>query len=209
MRWTDALKKWNMGSATWCIPRKGTSAHAEVKAIMSGKKIDGSEAEKKDDSSPMDKGIDIREAIRARNKKRSEASPKKIPMEPQRKAFSDSMAPKGKFVEPAPKAESHQERFGDEKGDHWITTDLLYAIRYNMDANRYGTLKDTSKLKDAIARFRQGNNEEIKTPHHSRIVMKLNKALDRMMKEHGRKKKISVEVINSYLQPLFTRNLML
>ena len=35
MRWVDALKIYNEGKA-WCIPRKGTKEHAEVKAIMAG-----------------------------------------------------------------------------------------------------------------------------------------------------------------------------
>ena len=38
MRWVDALKIWNQGKGTWCIPKKGTAAHAEVLAIMAEKK---------------------------------------------------------------------------------------------------------------------------------------------------------------------------
>lgn len=32
-RWTDALKQYNAGKM-WCVPRKGTPEHAEVKLIM-------------------------------------------------------------------------------------------------------------------------------------------------------------------------------
>jgi hypothetical protein len=32
-RWTDALKEYNAGKM-WCVPRKGTPEHAEVKLIM-------------------------------------------------------------------------------------------------------------------------------------------------------------------------------
>jgi hypothetical protein len=34
MKWTDALKIWNEGKGIWCIPRKGTEAHAEVMKIL-------------------------------------------------------------------------------------------------------------------------------------------------------------------------------
>lgn len=36
MKWTDALKIWNEGKGTWCIPRKGTEAHSEVMKIVNG-----------------------------------------------------------------------------------------------------------------------------------------------------------------------------
>jgi hypothetical protein len=34
MRWIDALKEWNGKSGTWCIPRKGSPQHKEIRAIM-------------------------------------------------------------------------------------------------------------------------------------------------------------------------------
>jgi len=52
MRWVDALKEWNKGSGKWCIPRKGSAEYDAVKAIMGGKKIEASEAEKKAEASP-------------------------------------------------------------------------------------------------------------------------------------------------------------
>lgn len=36
MKWTDALKIWNEGKGTWCVPKKGTDAHAEVMKIVNG-----------------------------------------------------------------------------------------------------------------------------------------------------------------------------
>ena len=36
MKWTDALKIWNEGKGTWCVPKKGTDAHAEVMNIVNG-----------------------------------------------------------------------------------------------------------------------------------------------------------------------------
>ena len=34
MRWVDALKQWNQDKLIWCIPKRGTPEHAEVKRIM-------------------------------------------------------------------------------------------------------------------------------------------------------------------------------
>lgn len=34
MKWLQALKVWNQGKEKWCVPRKGTKEHAEVKALM-------------------------------------------------------------------------------------------------------------------------------------------------------------------------------
>lgn len=34
LSWVAALKKWNEGKSKWCIPRKGSKAHAEVRKIM-------------------------------------------------------------------------------------------------------------------------------------------------------------------------------
>lgn len=39
MRWVEALKLWNSNQPAWCIPRKGTPEHAEVKRIMAGEKV--------------------------------------------------------------------------------------------------------------------------------------------------------------------------
>lgn len=179
--WIIALKKWNTGKQTWCLPKKGTDAYNEVMALMPGKKLkESAEPEKA-------------------------APPMKIPMEKQRKPMSDKDAPKIKFVEPAKK----EERFGDEKDDHWITDDLLYAIKHSINWDEAGELKVVSKLKDAIARFQRGYDKNIKTDRHQRITKKLNDVLNRMIKEHGRKKKVSGEVIQTYLQPLFTYNLMI
>ena len=32
--WMSALKQWNAKSGTWCVPRKGTVAYAEVLKLM-------------------------------------------------------------------------------------------------------------------------------------------------------------------------------
>ena len=32
--WIESLKKWNEGKGTWCIPRKGSEAYMEVRALM-------------------------------------------------------------------------------------------------------------------------------------------------------------------------------
>lgn len=34
MSWVSALKEWNSGKGTWCIPKKGTTEHGEVLAII-------------------------------------------------------------------------------------------------------------------------------------------------------------------------------
>lgn len=38
MSWISAVKQWNEGKDAWCIPRKGSPAYNEVKAIMDGSK---------------------------------------------------------------------------------------------------------------------------------------------------------------------------
>lgn len=38
MSWILAVKQWNAGKDAWCIPRKGSPAYHEVKAIMDGSK---------------------------------------------------------------------------------------------------------------------------------------------------------------------------
>ena len=35
--WVEALQEWNSGKGSWCIPRKDTPEHAQVKALMEGK----------------------------------------------------------------------------------------------------------------------------------------------------------------------------
>ena len=110
MRWIDALKKWNTGGCCWCVPRKGTDCYQEVRGLMPEKKL---KAEHPEQKAAMSQGIPLKEALRKRALRRKEKdAPLKIPMEPQRKAMSDSMAPKGKFVEPVPakKAESAEQR---------------------------------------------------------------------------------------------------
>lgn len=88
MSWIGALKKWNDRSPCWCVPRKGTKQHDDVKSIMN-KKIEAVEA-------------------------KAEVA-MKIPMEPQRKSMSESNVPKATFHEhvPAPEkktsAEIHQD----------------------------------------------------------------------------------------------------
>ena len=51
LTWIQALKKWNAeNSGTWCVPRKGSNEHAQVKALMAGvekKKQEKKEREKK------------------------------------------------------------------------------------------------------------------------------------------------------------------
>ena len=37
-KYTDALKQYNTGKSTWCIPRKGTELHKEVLKIMNAPK---------------------------------------------------------------------------------------------------------------------------------------------------------------------------
>jgi hypothetical protein len=40
MSWVSALKEWNSGKGTWCIPKKGTTEHGEVLAIIARMKGD-------------------------------------------------------------------------------------------------------------------------------------------------------------------------
>ena len=37
MSWITGLKEWNAGKGTWCVPKKGTTGHAEVMAIINRK----------------------------------------------------------------------------------------------------------------------------------------------------------------------------
>lgn len=214
MRWLDALKEWNKGSPKWCIPKKGSAEHDAVKAIMAGKKIEAPDSEKKVESKAM--SIPLKSIMKKKKPVIGDAPPAppmKIPIEPQRKAFSDSMAPKIKFVEPAKKAEPapapKEEKFGDEKDDHYITDDLIYKIQHRINWDEAGELKDFKKLKEAISYYREKYGKDIKTPHQHRIVMKLDKVLDRMKKEHGRKQRLDAGIIQNYLQPLFTYDLMI
>lgn len=96
MTWIGALKKWNDGSPCWCVPRKGTTQHADVKAIMN-KKIEAMEA------------------------KAEVAKAMKIPMEPQRKSISESNVPKATFHEPAPKKKMDTGR----RMEHSIFKDIV------------------------------------------------------------------------------------
>ena len=45
MKWIEALRKWNAehNPSKWCVPRKGTAEHAEVKAMM-GTKVEKAKA---------------------------------------------------------------------------------------------------------------------------------------------------------------------
>jgi hypothetical protein len=36
MKWQDALRKWNAGQPSWCIPRRGSKGHKEVLSMMKG-----------------------------------------------------------------------------------------------------------------------------------------------------------------------------
>ena len=39
--WIEALKTWNKGHSSWCIPRKDTPEYAEVRKIMNtGKQVE-------------------------------------------------------------------------------------------------------------------------------------------------------------------------
>jgi len=37
--WINALKEWNRGQKTWCIPKTGSQGMTEVKKIMEGKPV--------------------------------------------------------------------------------------------------------------------------------------------------------------------------
>lgn len=119
--WIIALKKWNTGKETWCLPKKGSKAYDEVRALMPEKKLKASaEPEKAPEPAPAmsepskSKGPKIAPKKPIRGDVAPPAPPMKIPMEPQRKAFSDSMAPKVKFVEPAKKAEQPGKKLMDQ-----------------------------------------------------------------------------------------------
>lgn len=108
--WIIALKKWNTGKETWCLPRKGSKAYDEVRALMPEKKLKASAPPEKapePESKPM--SVPLKDIMKKKKPIRGDvappAPPMKIPIEPQRKAFSDKDAPKVKFVEPAKKAE--------------------------------------------------------------------------------------------------------
>ena len=48
LTWIQALKKWNESNdGTWCVPRKGSQAYEEVKAIMTGEEKKKETKEKK------------------------------------------------------------------------------------------------------------------------------------------------------------------
>jgi hypothetical protein len=93
MSWIGALKKWNDKSPCWCVPRKGTKQHDDVKSIMN-KKIEAVEA-------------------------KAEVA-MKIPMEPQRKSMSESNVPKAKFHEHVPAPEETEEGKAIESFGHFM-----------------------------------------------------------------------------------------
>ncbi len=39
MKWIEALKEWNTGKGTWCIPRKGTPEYDEVRRLMTAEPV--------------------------------------------------------------------------------------------------------------------------------------------------------------------------
>lgn len=130
MRWLDALKEWNKGSPKWCIPRKGSPEYDAVKAIMGGKKIEAPDSEKKAEAKPM--SVPLKSIIRKKKPIIGDlppAPPMKIPIEPQRKAFSDSMAPKIKFVEPAPKAQPAPKAKAKEKTLYELSPPLVKELK--------------------------------------------------------------------------------
>ena len=73
MKWIDALKLWNKAhGGSWCVPRKGTPEHTEVKAIMSGehegKMIKGAQKAEFNPKKRRGAVADLREAVAAARK---------------------------------------------------------------------------------------------------------------------------------------------
>jgi hypothetical protein len=127
--WITALKKWNEGKDTWCLPKKGSKAYDEVRALMPEKKLKASAEPEKAPAPAMpepskSKGPRIAPKKPIRGDVEPPAPPMKIPMEPQRKAFSDSMAPKVKFVEPAKKEEPPRRKTDEE----WHKEEVAEAL---------------------------------------------------------------------------------
>jgi hypothetical protein len=88
MKWIDALKIWNKAhGGSWCVPRKGTSEHAEVKAIMSGEMIKGAQ---KQEFSRKRRGAvaNLRETVEAA--RAVVPAPKPLPPPPRRPSVSAS-----------------------------------------------------------------------------------------------------------------------
>jgi hypothetical protein len=55
MRWVEALKIWNgKRGGLWCVPKKGTPEHAEVKKIMGPTKAEMRKAEKEKAKAPKE-----------------------------------------------------------------------------------------------------------------------------------------------------------
>ena len=111
--WIIALKKWNTGKETWCLPRKGSKAYDEVRELMPKKLKESAPPEKapEPESKPMSapkKGPRIAPKKPIRGDIDLPAPPMKIPIEPQRKPMGDKDAPKVKFVEPAKKPMSNE-----------------------------------------------------------------------------------------------------
>ena len=71
LTWIQALKKWNAeSSGTWCVPKKGSDAHAKVKALMAGE--EKTEKPKKTKQEKQDK------KDRKKKKKEQAAEEKKL-----------------------------------------------------------------------------------------------------------------------------------
>jgi len=142
--WITALKKWNEGKDTWCLPKKGSKAYDEVRALMPEKKLKASaEPEKAPAPAPAmpapskSKGPKIAPKKPIRGDVEPPAPPMKIPIEPQRKAFSDSMAPKVKFVEPAKKAEPAPKAEAKEKSLYELSPPLVKELKVGDVLNNY------------------------------------------------------------------------
>lgn len=138
--WIIALKKWNEGKETWCLPRKGSKAYDEVRALMPEKKLKASaEPEKAPEPASKTMSIPLKDIMKKKKKPAPPAPPMKIPMEPQRKAFSDSMAPKVKFVEPAPakKDEPAPKAQVKEKSLYELSPPLVKELKVGDMLNNY------------------------------------------------------------------------
>ena len=50
--WIQSLKEFNQGKTEWCIPKKGSAEHEQVKAIMKGEPPVQKKKAKKDEVDP-------------------------------------------------------------------------------------------------------------------------------------------------------------
>ena len=149
MSWVKALKEWNAGNATWCVPRKGSKEHAEVMAIvakMKGtKKNDFLPAEKKSVSiaepkmsSPAVITKDMSPEARAKRKAERQAqreSNAKIRAEEAEKAKAETEAEKAELLEEIETMVAHLERLakkGKSRADvvNYWNTRILPKINY-------------------------------------------------------------------------------